>query len=99
MQKYPTRITSNSVYRIVNNPVLGDTVPKAYIDAINEANGTIDPPKQKAAFQKLTDVLLDESWVVTIAYPLAVFGLAKYVKDFAFTVDDMVVLQNVSIEK
>ena len=77
----------------------GDAIPKAYVDVINEANTTVDPTKQKAVFQKLNTILLDESWVVSIAYRQSVFGLAKYVKDFAFTVDDMVVLENVSKEK
>ncbi len=98
-QKYPTRISLNSIYRTAKNPVWGDNVPKTYVDAINEANGTIDPAKQKAAFAKLNAALLDESWVVSIAYRQSVFGLAKHVQDFAFTVDDMAVLENVSLEK
>jgi peptide/nickel transport system substrate-binding protein len=98
-QKYPTRISLNSIYRTANNPVWGNNVPKSYVDAINEANGTIDPAKQKAAFAKLNQALLDESWVVSIAYRQSVFGLAKHVDGFAFTVDDMAVLENVSLEK
>ncbi len=98
-QKYPTRIALNSIYRPAANPVWGDAIPKAYVDVINEANATVDPAKQKAVFQKLNTILLDESWVVSIAYRQSVFGLAKYVKDFALTVDDMVVLENVSKEK
>lgn len=98
-QKYPTRVTLNSIYRTAKNPVWGDQVPKAYTDAVNEANGTIDPAKQRAAFAKLTAALLDESWVISIAYRQSVFGLAKHVQDFAYTVDDMAVLENVSLEK
>lgn len=98
-QKYPTRISLNSIYRTANNPVWGNNVPKAYVDAINEANGTIDPAKQKAAFAKLNQAILDESWVVSIAYRQSVFGLARHVDGFAFTVDDMAVLENVSLEK
>jgi peptide/nickel transport system substrate-binding protein len=98
-QKYPTRVALNSIYRTANNPVWGNNVPKSYVDAINEANGTIDPAKQKAAFAKLNQAILDESWVVSIAYRQSVFGLAKHVDGFAFTVDDMAVLENVSLEK
>jgi peptide/nickel transport system substrate-binding protein len=98
-QKYPTRIALNSIYRTANNPVWGNNVPKSYVDAINEANGTIDPAKQKAAFAKLNQALLDESWVVSIAYRQSVFGLARHVDGFAFTVDDMAVLEQVSLEK
>ena len=73
--------------------------PKAYLDALNEANGTIDPAKQKAAFAKFNAAILDEAWVISIAYRQSVFGLAKHVDGFAYTVDDMAVLENVSVEK
>jgi peptide/nickel transport system substrate-binding protein len=98
-QKYPTRIALNSIYRPANNPVWGNDVPKAYVDALNEANSTIDPAQQKAAFQKLSAALLDEAWVVSIAYRENVFGLAKHVKGFDFTVDDMPVLENAWLDK
>ena len=98
-QKYPTRVALNSIYRPANNPVWGNEVPKAYLDALNEANGTIDPAKQKAAFAKFNAAILDEAWVLSIAYRQSVFGLAKHVDGFAYTVDDMAVLENVSLEK
>jgi len=98
-QKYPTRVALNSIYRTANNPVWGNNVPKAYVDAINEANGTVDPARQKAAFARLDAAILDEAWVVSIAYRQSVFGLARHVQDFAFTVDDMAVLEHVSLEK
>jgi peptide/nickel transport system substrate-binding protein len=98
-QKYPTRVSLNSIYRIANNPVWGNNVPKAYVDAINEANGTIEPARQKAAFAKLGAAILDEAWVISIAYRQSVFGLAKHVDGFAYTIDDMAVLEAVSLEK
>jgi len=98
-QKYPTRVALNSIYRPANNPVWGNEVPKAYLDALNEANGTTDPAKQKAAFAKLNAAILDEAWVLSIAYRQSVFGLAKHVDGFAYTIDDMAVLENVSLEK
>ena len=51
------------------------------------------------AFAKLNAAILDESWVVSIAYRQSVFALARHVQDYAFTVDDMAVLENVSLEK
>lgn len=98
-QKYPTRIALNSIYRTANNPAWGNDVPKAYVDAINEANATVDPARQKAAFAKLDAAILDEAWVISIAYRQSVFGLARHVDGFAYTVDDMAVLENVSLEK
>jgi len=98
-QKYPSRVSLNSIYRMANNPVWGNNVPKAYADAIAEAAGTVDPARQKAAFAKLNAAILDEAWVISIAYRQSVFGLAKHVQDFAYTVDDMSVLEQVSLEK
>jgi peptide/nickel transport system substrate-binding protein len=98
-QKYPSRVSLNSIYRIANNPVWGNSVPKAYADAIAEAASTIDPTRQKAAFAKLNAAILDEAWVISIAYRQSVFGLARHVQDFAFTVDDMPVLEQVSLER
>ena len=98
-QKYPTRVALNSIFRPANNPVWGNEAPRAYLDALNEANGTIDPAKQKAAFAKLNAAILDEAWVIPIAYRQSVFALAKHVDGFAYTVDDMTVLENVSLEK
>jgi ABC-type transport system substrate-binding protein len=98
-QKYPTRVALNSIYRPANNPVWGNEVPRAYLDALNEANGTIDPAKQKAAFAKLNAAILDEAWVLSIAYRQSVFGLAKHVDGFAYTIDDMAVLESTSLEK
>ena len=74
-------------------------MPKAYLDALTEASSTVDPARQKAAFAKLNAAILDEAWVISIAYRQSVFGLAKHVDGFAFTVDDMAVLENVSLEK
>ena len=98
-QKYPSRVSLNSIYRTANNPVWGNNVPKAYADAIAEASSTIDPARQKAAFAKLNAAILDEAWVISIAYRQSVFGLAKHVDGFAYTIDDMPVLENVSLEK
>jgi ABC-type transport system substrate-binding protein len=98
-QKYPTRVALNSIYRPANNPVWGNNVPKPYLDALTEANSTVDPARQKAAFAKLNAAILDEAWVISIAYRQSVFGLARHVDGYAFTVDDMSVLENVSLEK
>ena len=62
--------------------------------ALADAGGRL-----KAAFAKLNAAILDEAWVISIAYRQSVFGLAKHVDGFAFTVDDMPVLENVSLEK
>ncbi len=98
-QKYPTRIALNSIYRTANNPVWGDNVPKAYVDAINAANSTVNKQEQLAAFKRINEALLDESWVISIAYRQSVFALARYVQGFDYTVDDMLVFESTSLAR
>ena len=38
-----------------NNPIWKNDVPKSYVAAIDEANSTLDPAKQKVSFGKLVD--------------------------------------------
>jgi peptide/nickel transport system permease protein len=52
-----------------------------------------------AVVMRFHAAILDEAWVVSIAYRQSVFGLAKHVDGFAYTIDDMAVLENVSLEK
>jgi peptide/nickel transport system substrate-binding protein len=99
LAKYPTRIALNTVWRTAENPIWKNDVPKSYVAAIEEANSTLDPAKQKVAFGKLVDALLDESWVISIAWRQTLFGLQKHVKGFEFTVDDMMMLENAWLDK
>ena len=94
-QKYPTRVSLNSIYRTANNPVWkrqrapglrGRHRGRQQHDGPGQAEGGLRPDQP---------ALLDESWVVSIAYRQSVWGLAKHVDGFAFTVDDMAVLENV----
>jgi peptide/nickel transport system substrate-binding protein len=74
IQKFPTRVATNSIYRTAANPVLGDATPQAYIDAIEQVNRTLGPPAEiQAALDNLNAVLVDEAFAApTNTYP---FGL------------------------
>jgi peptide/nickel transport system substrate-binding protein len=97
--KYPTGLTSNSIYRLANNPGWGDNVPQAYVDAVKDALATMNPARQKDAFRRMTEALMDESWIVNVAWQVNLFALAKHIKGFDYNPDDMPFLHNVSIEK
>jgi peptide/nickel transport system substrate-binding protein len=98
--KYPTGITLNSIYRIVNNVGwAGGTPPKAYVDAINQLNTVQDAAAQKASFKQLGDVLMDEAWVISIARANTIFVLKKSVQGFDFTVDDLSLFEKVWKQK
>ncbi len=80
-------------------PGWGDAVPKAYVDGVKEALATTNPTRQKDAFKRISDALMDESWVVNIAWQINPFALAKHVKGLEYNSDDMPFLHSVSIEK
>ena len=71
-QKYPTRISTNSIYRFQNNPVFDvDAVVPEYPVAIAQANAAVTEEEQAAAFAELNRVLTENMWVPTgIARPM-----------------------------
>lgn len=71
-QKYPTRITTNSIYRNEDNPVFPvEEVFPEYVEAVANANAAVTEAEQEEAFAELNRVLTEEMWVVTaIARPM-----------------------------
>jgi peptide/nickel transport system substrate-binding protein len=71
-QKYPTRISTNSIYRFQDNPVFDvDAVVPDYPVAIAQANAAVTEEEQAAAFDELNRVLTENMWVPTgIARPM-----------------------------
>jgi peptide/nickel transport system substrate-binding protein len=91
----PISAFDNSAFRQVNNPLFPDgNPPAAYVDAVNAAKSTLDKTQRKAAFDKATEVLLEESFAQSISWRLTLFGLGKNVQGFDHTADDFVVLKN-----
>ncbi len=86
----------NSIYFRRNNPVWGKTAPETYVKAIDDADATLDPAKQKEAFGRLQEVLLDEAWTIPIAWRYSLFAHQKNVKGLDWSVDDMIDLSKVS---
>ena len=65
-QKYPTRVTTNSIYRIVGNPVFDiDATFPEYVAAVNAANGAVTEAEQAAAFAEINRTLTENMWVVS----------------------------------
>ncbi len=71
-QKYPTRITTNSIYRASDNPVFDvDSVVPDYPVAVAAANAAVTEEEQADAFAELNRVLTENLWVVTgVARPM-----------------------------
>ncbi len=63
-----TRITTNSIYRIENNPVGAVEAFPDYAPAVAAANAAVTEAEQKKAFDALNEVLSRTMRVVTIGY-------------------------------
>ncbi len=99
--KYPTWVTLNSLMRVQNNPVLkGSAAPilERWQKAIDLANAAMTPDLQKTAFQGLRDVILDESWLITICDDITLVALNKKVSGISINRDDFVVLENTKVQ-
>jgi len=97
--KYPTRMALGTAFRLANNPLWPAGPPKAYADAVNAANGTLDPAEQKKAFDRIQEVMLDEAWNLSVAWRYTLFASQKYVKGLDWSVDDQVALDSVWLDK
>jgi peptide/nickel transport system substrate-binding protein len=69
VQKFPSRVATNSIYRTADNPVLGDLINQEpftdYVDAINQVNTTLGPDDAiQAAYDNLNSVLMDLSFAL-----------------------------------
>jgi peptide/nickel transport system substrate-binding protein len=71
-QKYPTRISTNSIYRHTGNPIFEmESLFPDYTAAINAANEAVTEEEQAAAFEELNRSLVENMFVVSgIARPM-----------------------------
>ena len=97
VQKFPTRITTNSIYRVVNNPVLGNPNPhKAYVEAIERVNTAFGTADVKAAYSALNKSLVDSAFgIATNTYDVFITVAAKNVGGFTKDIDSLLVLRTV----
>ena len=98
IQKFPSRLATNSIYRTVNNPVLGEPNPfPAYVAAIDRINKTIGPPDAvKAAYDNLNKVLIESAFgIPTNTIDSALIVAAKNVGGFTLDIDNMLVARTI----
>lgn len=100
IRRFPPAIVLGSGYRLTNNGHWPNgTPPKAYVDAVAEANKILDPERQRVAFQNLERAIVDEAWIVNLAANPLLSVLAKNVSGIAFNPDNMAVFEHVSLNK
>jgi len=98
VQKFPTRLTTNSIYRTSNNPVLGEPNPfPAYVEAINRVNTTLGPDAAvKAGYDNLNKVLVESAFgIPTNTYQFGLIVAARNVRGFTVDIDNILVARTV----
>jgi peptide/nickel transport system substrate-binding protein len=98
IQKFPSRLATNSIYRTVNNVVLGSPNPfPDYVAAIARVNETMGPPDAvKAAYDNLNQVLVKTAFgIPTNTVDSALLVAAKNVGGFTLDIDNMLVARTV----
>ena len=92
IQKFPTRVATNSIYRTVGNPVLKDPHPHpAYVDAINRVNKTFGSVAEvKASYDNLNKALVESAFAIpTNTYDIGLIVAAKNVGGIMREIDNM----------
>ena len=96
IQKFPTRVTTNSIYRTSKNPVLGDPHPHpAYVAAVDRVNQTFGTGAEvKAAYDNLNKVLVESAFAIpTNTYDIGLIVAAKNVGGIVREIDNMPVFR------
>jgi peptide/nickel transport system substrate-binding protein len=102
VQKFPSRVTTNSIYRTSNNPVLGEPHPHPeYVAAIERVNRTAGSGQEvKAAYDELNRVLVETAFgIPTNTYDQGLIVTAKNIGGFALDIDNMLVLRTVGFTR
>jgi len=98
VQKFPSRVTTNSIYRTQNNPVLGEPNPhRDYVAAIERVNSTLGSGADvRAAYENLNRVLVEASFAIpTNTYDFAPIVAARNVGGITREIDNMLVARTI----
>jgi peptide/nickel transport system substrate-binding protein len=94
VQKFPSRLTTNSIYRTVKSPVLGDPNPfPDYVAAIARVDHTVAPPEAvKAGYDNLNRVLIEDAFgIPTNTFNVGLIVASKKLGGFMPDTDDIFV--------
>jgi len=98
IQKFPSRITTNSIYRTQNNPVLGEPHPHPeYVAAIERVNTTFGSGADvKAAYDNLNRVLVETAFAIpTNTYDIGLIVASRRLGGFTREIDNMLVARTI----
>jgi peptide/nickel transport system substrate-binding protein len=97
VQKFPSRVTTNSIYRTQNNPILGEPNPhREYVAAIERVNNTLSSGDVRAAYDNLNRVLVESAFgIATNTYDFAPIVAARNVGGITREIDNMLVARTI----
>lgn len=100
IQKFPTRLATNSIYRTSGNPVLGNPHPhQDYVAAIEKVNNAFGADV-KASYDNLNGVLVKDSFgIPTNTFDSALIVAAKNVGGFTLDIDNMLVARTLGFKQ
>lgn len=92
VQKFPSRVATNSIYRTAKNPVFGDPHPHpAYVEAIKRVDTAFGSDVQ-AAYDNLNTVLVDEAFAIpTNSYEIGLTVASDKLDGFTLDIDNLLV--------
>lgn len=102
IQKFPSRVATNSIYRVVNNPVLKDPHPfPDYVEAIKRIESTSGPAEAvQAAYDNLNAVLVKDSFAVpTNTYDTGLIVASPRLDGFTLDIDNLFVARTLGYQE
>ncbi|MCC6177562.1 MAG: hypothetical protein IT305_19860 [Chloroflexi bacterium] len=70
-----------------------------YERLVTEAGSTVDLAKRKALYSQIMQLIVDESFTLSIVSIPQIWAVAPYVRDFAWNLDGHEILENVWLDK
>jgi peptide/nickel transport system substrate-binding protein len=102
IQKFPSRVATNSIYRVVNNPVLKDPHPfPEYVEAIKRVESTSGPADAvQAAYDNLNEVLVKAAFAIpTNTYDTGLIVASPNLDGFTLDMDNLLVARTLGFKE
>jgi ABC-type transport system substrate-binding protein len=92
-----TGFGQSSPTRLANNRAKIETQPffEEYKKLMNDGVSSIDPKVRKPIYDKLQEMIADESFIIDLAFWTSFMGLSKRVQGFKFSIDQFPYYGNV----
>jgi peptide/nickel transport system substrate-binding protein len=101
VQKFPSRLTTNSIYRTTQNPVLKDPHPHPdYVAAIAKVDAASGSAADvKASYDNLNKVLVDEAFAIpTNSYEVGLIVATDKVSGISLEIDNLFVARTIGFK-